>query len=377
MRFRVSLGLLLLAGLGIALYFRPWSRVSASKEGVEAPVEVRTRSQRSGHESEARENRLEESARGSLRGDWKDLIDWIDGDPAPDANEVRQRLMETRVRWSEMDLQILAGGIGEMLASGMDGRTGMRFQVGAHGHLKSWPTMRVFLLDVLATSDPEMAAGIARGILDGTESADEYAVALRSLTREGPARASDGELLTRFQKMLDRREWLSSAGFAEAFDLPRTVGTVEAARLLGAWEGDPSLRRMALEEFAAERPGVVLAALGEGIPMDGRTRASLMARADPADASQLAMVDTYLKDAGVSDEEAGMFLKVFPLRSATTGFRLYGGSPRPYTKSAIESGDRAALAWVEKRLSEPGFEGKREGLLELRERLQEWTSQDR
>lgn len=377
MKARIFWSLLVLVGLGAALHLRPWGDSSPSHGRDVRPAGLRTKSQRSEQETSAGDSRTEDSARGRLRGDWRELVDWIHGDPSPDPRVVRQRLAETRMRWSEMDLQILAAGIGEMLETGLDGRTGMGFHVGLHGHLKSWPTLRVYLLDVLATSDPEMAARTARQVLDGTASADEYAVALRSLTREGPARASDGELLARFQKMLDRGEWRSSAGFAEAFDLPRWVGTEEAARVLGTWEGDSTLKRMALEEFAAERPGVVLAVLGEQPNLDGKTRAALMARADPADSVQLAMVDSYLRDAGVSDDEAGMFLRSFPLRSATTGFRLYGTTPSPYTKAAIAAGDRAALEWVDRRLSEPGWEGKREGLLELRERLQEWTSQVR
>jgi hypothetical protein len=63
---------------------------------------------------------------------------------------------------------------------------------------------------------------------------------------------------------------------------------------------------------------------------DGLTRASLMARAKPENPQQLAAVDAYLRAPDRSTDEAAVFFKILSrLRSATTGFRLYGRTTSP------------------------------------------------
>jgi hypothetical protein len=221
-----------------------------------------------------------------------------------------------------------------------------------------------------------MTPDIARRVLDRTDSADEFATGLRSLTRENLGRADDGELLERFGKMLGRSEWRQSRAFAEAFDLARFVGTPEAARLLADWQGNPALKTMAMGEFAAEHPAAMLKVLQDtAAPLDAATRASLMARMDPADAAQLAAVDSYLRDPALTPEEAAAFLKTYPLRSATTGFRLYGKTPSPYTFDRIAAGDRIAEKQVAQWLADPALEKFKPGLTTSHQRLQQWVDE--
>lgn len=318
----------------------------------------------------------DKTARRKMEGDWNGLLQWLRSEPRPSPDEVRKRLLALRIEWTAIDPQVRAEMIALLLESGADAATGLDFKVGNHGQLAGWPTLRTFLLDVLATADPEMSPDIARRVLDRTDSADEFATGLRSLTREKMGRADDGELLERFGKMLGRAEWRQSRAFAEAFDLVRFVGTPEAARLLADWQGNPSLKTMAMGEFAAEHPAAMLKVLQDDTtPLDAATRASLMARMDPADAAQLAAVDSYLRDPARTPEEAAAFLKTYPLRSATTGFRLYGKTPSPYTFDRIAAGDRIAEKQVAQWLADPALEKFKPGLTTSHQRLQQWVDE--
>lgn len=309
------------------------------------------------------------------RYDWKSLLEWLRSNPPPTEDEIRARLSSLRKAWAEMDPQARAELIGQLLATGEDQPTGLPFEVGVHGLLAGWPTLRVFLLDVLATSDPEMAASIARSILDGTSSPDEFAVAIRSLTRDGLARAEDSEILHRFEGMLARPEWQNSPAFAEALDLARTVGTRDGASALLSWKGSPALKNTAMHEFAADHPAEMMAAISAEEDMAPLVRASLMSRADPAEDGQLAIVDQYLRSHYLAEEEAREFLKTFPLRSTTTGHRLYGETPAPYTFEQIKQGDQAALAIVESWLQDPALQRYQPELVELQQRLESWVEQ--
>ena len=338
-------------------------------------VPLRTRMGRADSESE---RALRDTTAGrTMENDWRDLLAWLDTQPEPTADAIRERLLALRVSWTEKDLQVLAETLTRLLESGVDRNLGLPFRVGPHGFLQSWPTLRVFLLDLLTASDPEMAAVTARVVLAKTDSADEFAVSLRSLTRQGLARASDEELLTHFQTLLGRSGWQNSGGFGEAFDLPRLLGTTEAAEALARWEGNPKLRNRALDEFAADHPAEGVALVQSGTPLEPPARASLMARADPADSVQLAAVDQYLRDTSLPAEEVAAFLKAFPLRSATTGYRLYGKPPAPYTFETITAGDRAALQQATRWVEDPALEAHRSELTALKERLEEWVNQAR
>jgi hypothetical protein len=324
---------------------------------------------------EAERDTADAAAHRQIEADWAELLRWLGSDPRPSPEEIRARLLETRAAWAAMDPQVLAESLDRLLKSGDDLATGLDFKVGLHGLLGGWPTLRVFLLDVLATSDPEMAAAIAKRVLDETGSANEYATALRSLTRNGRGRADDSELLSRFGKMLDRPEWQRERGFAEALDLARFLGSAEAGTRLAEWAGNPALKRRALDEFAADHPEQIPKILEASPTLDGGTRSQLMARADAADPAQLAALDAYLRDPDLPPEEATALLKSFPLRSATTGFRLYGKTPAPYSRDQIAAGDRAALERVKQWAIDPALANYHAEIQSLRQRLEQWTRQ--
>jgi|GEM_PF-5758383 len=361
----------LVVGIGVLVWTRPGGK-STPVVPEKSPVPVRTRASQPDFEKERETSDV--AARKQIRSDWDELMAWLDSDPAPTKEEIRARLLATRAAWAELDPQVLAEMIRELLASGADKETGLAFKVGPHGFLSGWPTLRLFLLDVLAGSDPEMAAVTAKGLLAETASADEFAVALRSLAREGRGRAANEELTAYFGQMLGHREWGNSVGFAEALDLARVIGSSEAARQLAEWEGNPALRSMALDEFAAEHPEVVLEMKDA---VNGIARANLMARVHPDDPAQMAVVDDYLRSPDLTAEEADSFLKSFPLRSATTGYRLYGKTPAPYAYDQVVAGDRAALERVDQWVNDPALAKYRANLISLQQRLTNWTQQTR
>jgi hypothetical protein len=89
------------------------------------------------------------------------------------------------------------------------------------------------------------------------------------------------------------------------------------------------------------------------------------------------MVDRYLHKPDLPLAEATAFLKSFPLRSATTGYRLYAPTPQPYHYEEIVAGDRAALERVNEWVADSALEKFRPELLVLQQRLATWVDQAR
>jgi hypothetical protein len=312
--------------------------------------------------------------------DWRECLSRCEKNDDPAA--LKRWLADARNRWLEEEPDVVAQTIGQLLRSGADAETGIPFETGPGRALRGWPTLRVFLLDVLSVSDPDLAAEIAREILDTTRSAEEFAVALKPLTLGGPWRASDEELAGYFSKMLDTPAWQNSAGLAEALDLSRFAGATEVVAALAHWvdHSPPAVKAgsFALHETAAEHPKL----LSELISSDAGLfdeqpdlRASLMARVDVSDATQAGQIDAYLKNPAISAAEKQEFLSLFPLRSATTGYRLYGKPPSPFQKEQVQAGDQVALQMVTAWKSQQELSGLAGDLAKLEQRLQSWARQ--
>lgn len=307
--------------------------------------------------------------------EWRAFQEWLKTGPSPD--RIRAKLLAIRERWVAGDSVVLAQVIQELLRTGDDATLPLEFEVGPHGSLDGWPSLRVFLLDALNASDPDLSSAMARKELAETRSAEEFAVALRCLVRKGPGQASPAELQGLFSRMLAEPTWRKSVGLAEALDVARVIGTVDAARELLAWPGESGLKRMAMDEFAAEHPAEMIEALTAAGSQDPTTRADLMARIDPSDPEQLEAVDGYLRNPSLTAEESTAFLRMFPLRSTTTGHRLYGGRPAPYSRETVLAGDKAALEQVSRWLADPALEKHQVELQSLQSRLSKWVQQVR
>jgi len=100
-----------------------------------------------------------------------------------------------------------------------------------------------------------------------------------------------------------------------------------------------------------------------------------MARADVSDAAQAGQVEAYLKNPAIPAAEKQEFLSLFPLRSATTGYRLYGKPPAPFQKEHVQAGDQVALEMVAAWKNQPELSGLAGDLATLERRLQSWARQ--
>jgi hypothetical protein len=363
-----ALLLFLVAAGGLACW--AWVSNTSLPSVVPAPAAPET----------AQPNRRAEPDHKAIVGDWRECLSRCENGDDPKA--LKRWLAATRNRWLEEEPDVVAQTIGQLLRSGADAKTGIPFETGPGRALRGWPTLRVFLLDMLSVTDPDLAAEIAREILDTTGSAEEFAVALKPLTFGGPWRASDEELAGYFSKMLDTPAWQNSVGLAEALDLSRIAGSSDVVEVLGRWvdQSPPSVKAgsFALHETAAEHPELVseLISKEDGLfDEQPDLRASLMARADVSDAAQASQIETYLKNPAISAAEKQEFLSLFPLRSATTGYRLYGKPPAPFHKEQVQAGDQAALELVTAWKNQPELSGLADDLATLERRLQTWRRQ--
>ncbi|RYD50259.1 MAG: hypothetical protein EOP83_24215, partial [Verrucomicrobiaceae bacterium] len=104
----------------------------------------------------------------SILDDWRECLSQCETSDDPAA--IKRWLYSTRNRWLEEEPDVVAQTIGQLLRSGADAETGIPFEVGPGRALRGWPTLRVFLLDVLSVTDPDLAIEIAREILGTTSS---------------------------------------------------------------------------------------------------------------------------------------------------------------------------------------------------------------
>lgn len=315
-----------------------------------------------------------------LAGEWRDWIARCEqgGDP----QELKKQLAALKERWLEEDPQVLAGVIGQLLRQGEDASTGIPFETGPGGALRGWPTLRVFLLDVLAVTDPDLAGVIAREVLATTTSAEEFAVALKPLLLGGPWQAPAGELEAHLTRLLENPAWQGQVGLAEALDLPRVAASPGSTEVLARWvDRSPPAKiagEMALHETAASNPSLIIDLIDRDRQLlrdEPDLRAGLLARAAASDPAQTESLGDYLKDPAVSLNEKQRFLSLFPLRSASTGYRLYGSPPAPYDAASVKSDDKAALEVVKQWKGDPALSALQGDLVTLEQRLQAWVQQ--
>lgn len=315
-----------------------------------------------------------------LAREWRELL--ADCGEGQDPEVMRNRLKALKERWLEEEPEVLAGVIGQLLRQGDDAPTGIPFETGPGGALRGWPTLRVFLLDTLAVTDPDLAGAIAREVLATTASAEEFAVALKPLLLGGPWLAPAAELEAHFSRLLENPAWQNKVGLAEALDLSRVAASPATTAVLAGWvDRSPKAMEagaMALHETAAAEPSLVVGMVAKDPKLfqdRPELRASLLARAAASDPEQTAILGTYLKDPAVPTGEKQQFLGLFPLRSTSTGYRLYGSPPSPYVAESVRSDDRAALEAVTRWMNDPSLSALEADLSSLRQRIAAWVKQ--
>jgi len=274
------------------------------------------------------------------------------------------------------------------LENGRDAETGLDFVPGDDG-LDSAPTWRVYLLDLLGQIDPRSAAAYAReSIFPLTDSADEWAVAMRNAWQSYPRHGTElsrkemDELLGR---MLARSDWRAAptAGMMEALDFVAHAAR-PAVHLLAVaqWmEERPDLPtaqavQIVLERVSLQRADDILPALAPTARTGGEAgtaiRAMAMARADLRRPAQRKAVADYLLRLPPGSLEARAFFGAFPLHTFSVATGLRGQPKLPHTRD-LRAADEKAVEVLGQWSRDPAMAGHVSSIATLLAKLREWT----
>jgi hypothetical protein len=237
---------------------------------------------------------------------------------------------DARTILSELRAKLLAAGdsaaskaILEYLESGRDCETGLTFKVGKNGAMISTPTMRTFLLDLLATVDPQAAVDYAETVFEAKTSADEYAICLRNLGRIDKSDAMKSYIASRAAELLGDSSLASSptGGFVEAFDALAYSGDTDKIQLLAEYLAKDKGTALNMPAFIAldrlvidDTETALKTLLDNSSILDDRpqTRAGYFARADLADEDQLEETEEYILKLDADGTEATYFFDTLP-----------------------------------------------------------------
>lgn len=278
--------------------------------------------------------------------------------------------------------------IRSFLRGGRDRSTGMEFEISDGGNLKSWPTLRVFLLDVVAAIDPAAAMEISREILAKPTSADEWALALRNIGRSGRTPDSDAFLRIKTSELIHNPAWQSqpSIGYFQAFDLlVHTEATSESPLLSSMIQRGGERKDLAhaafltLDRLVQRKPADMLqrlsvdTALRESHP---EMAAQQFARADLRDPAQKVIVERWLLDPTRTSRELHAFAGVFPNQNRFVSKNLLTNSP-PVSEADLAALDREVLSIIRHWQTAPGFLPVKRYLDEMEMRLGQFTAPGR
>lgn len=271
----------------------------------------------------------------------------------------------------------------QVLDSGIDVRTTLGFKLNKDGSLKESPTLRTFLLDLLAQLDPVKAAAYAEKILNRMESADEWAVALRAYARGNNAPDSQAFLRDKFREMLANESWRNdpSVGFLEAFDVAVYTHdkalTPDIAKLIQQKE-NPAVAHaayLALDRLVQVEPAAVLLQLqAQPALMTGRetTRADYFARADVTDPQQRKILENYLLDTSRTAVEMQKFMEIYPNANYMISQNLLTPTTTP-NGLELAARDAGSLKAVEEWLGDSRFARLEQQLQVVKSRLAQFV----
>ena len=295
----------------------------------------------------------------------------------------RESLDSLRGRLREMSAAEAVAEIEGFLASGKDGATGLEFEISSGGAMKGWPTLRVFLLDLLLEIDPAAAARIGREILATSTTADEWALALRNVARGEGKEANQDFLRTKAEDLIANPKWREkpSVGYLNAFDvLVHTRATVSSPLLSGLIQ-DKERRDLAhaafltLDRLVQREPVAMLErlqadrALQESRP---EMTAQQFARADLRDERQRELVKTWLLDPLRTPTELRNFAGTFPNNNKMISNNLLTSEER-VSGEDLRAHDREVLAIVKQWREDAAFESVAEHLGTMDARLSEFV----
>lgn len=245
-------------------------------------------------------------------------------EPSEASSGVRElSLAERKFSLLEMDPTQAKAWILQELDKGDDFQTGNDLAIGMSQHLETWPSFRVFLLDVLFLIDPETAAMKSRELVEESQSPDEWAVALRNVAKVETGELETAWLQEKAAALLRNRTWRSdpSAGYLNAFDvIVHTNHTALSPELLELCEDvDQRAVRHAsfltLDRLVQTSPDEMLSLLARSAGQYsevGPMISNLMARADVRNPVQREALERYLLSDQRTADELSSFANVFP-----------------------------------------------------------------
>lgn len=267
------------------------------------------------------------------------------------------------------------------LEGGEDIAFPMRFQTSPGSWLGAWPSLRVFLLDLLFHLDPEAAREVSLYILEASGSPDEWAVAFRNIGKLD--READRAILAlKSRELIRNEEWLKepTAGFLEAFDvmvhLEQTEAVPDLGRLLDR-RSSPAVAfasMLVMHRLVERQPEDTLRHLvaDEGLMKDyPEARSELFARVDVRRPVASGLVKTYLADPDRRPQELEHFAETFPHGGQFVSNSLLTGT-RTKSGAEIAEADRAALAQVRAWMRDPQMQSVRPYLKRTERRLMQF-----
>jgi len=258
--------------------------------------------------------------------------------------------------------------IEEFLRNGKDSKTGLILKIGTRGKIEGWPTLRVFLLDLLLEIDPEAAARISREILTTETSADEWAIALRNVAKGERTEGNRDYLRTKTEELITNPEWQAqpSVGYLNAFDVLVYTGATESSPLLSGMIQRKDRRDLAHAGF------LTMARLVHRQPVDMLTRlkadralqesrpemtAQQFARADLRDTAQQAIVKSWLLDPSRRPTELQNFASIYPNNNQMISQNLLTSEDR-VSGADLNAHDREVLKIIRDWRTDPAFESR-------------------
>jgi len=274
--------------------------------------------------------------------------------------------------------------IEEFLRGGEDRITGMSLSIEKQGRIEGWPTLRVFLLDLLLKLNPREAARISREILAVETSADEWAIALRNVAKGEASEENRHYLRIQAEALISNLEWQDqpSVGFLNAFDVLVYVEATESLPLLSGMLQRKDRRDLAhaafltLDRLVQRQPLRMLSLLKGDLALHQsrpEMAAQQFARADLRDTSQQDIVKAWLIDSSRTSTELENFAAIYPNNNRLISNNLLT-SDEQIAGSELNKHDREALEVIRRWQNDPALEVRSRYLKIMEERVSRFVN---
>lgn len=308
---------------------------------------------------------------------WDALLDSLTR--AATAAEARAKLDALHAYLLALDPTTATDLIRNHLAGGEDSQLPLQFAIGADSFLKSPPTLRVALLDILGEIDPVAAAQIGREVLETPTSADEWAVSLRNVARGEEGDDANTFLREKTEELIRMPQWQAkpTIGYLNAFDVLVHTRATDSTPLLSELIRRKDRRDLShagfltLDRLTQRAPLTVLKQLQQDRALQQSHPAMVaqqFARADLREPDQRELVRSWLLDPVRTQTELQAFAGIFPNNNQMISRNLLTREEQVPGAALLEH-DRDVLAIVSQWQQEPSFEAVRPHLATMAGRL--------